>query len=91
MVVEALLVICLSYLGGELILIDIRKSFRSSACLVRIAGPCPAEPFQLVPASCGVRACESPPKRDLYATINADNARNSYRTDSEGARHNYCP
>jgi hypothetical protein len=31
------------YLGNELILIDIRKPFRSSACLVRLAGPCPAE------------------------------------------------
>jgi hypothetical protein len=35
MVVEALLVISLSYLGSELILIDIRKSFRSSTCLMR--------------------------------------------------------
>jgi hypothetical protein len=54
-----------------------RKSFRSSACLVRIAGPRPAEPFQLVPVSLqlvhtsyGVRACKSPPKRGLYATLN---------------------
>jgi hypothetical protein len=45
-----------------------KKSFQWSTCLVRIAGPCPAEPLQLVPASCGVRACESPPKRGLYAT-----------------------
>jgi hypothetical protein len=36
---------------------------------VRIAGRCPDEPFQLVPASCGVRTCESPPKRGLHATV----------------------
>ena len=73
-VVEALLVAI--YLGNELILIDIKKPFRSSACLVRLAGPCPAEPFQLVPAQLGLssaglyqlRACESPPKRGLFAT-----------------------
>src|ERR1700722_20824522 len=44
----------LFYLGSELILMDNRKSFRSSACLMRIAGPCPAEPFQLVPARLGL-------------------------------------
>src|SRR5947209_15288465 len=41
-----------------------------------IAGPCPAEPFQLVPTQLGLisagidqlRACESPPKRSLLAT-----------------------
>ena len=44
----------LFYLGDEQILIDIRKPCRSSACLVRIAGPCPAEPFQLVPAQLGL-------------------------------------
>src|SRR5947199_7296502 len=40
-----------------------------------IAGPCPAEPFQLVPTQLGLisagidqlRACESPPKRGLLA------------------------
>jgi hypothetical protein len=32
-----------------------------------IAGPCPAEPFQLVPTQ--LRACESPPKRGLLATF----------------------
>src|SRR5271155_2054350 len=78
----------LFYLGDEQILIHIRKPCRTSACLVRIAGPCPAVPFQLVPvqlclsswflsswvslqlahASCGVRTCESPPKRGLHAT-----------------------
>jgi hypothetical protein len=31
-----------------------KKSFRSSTCLVRITGPCPAEPFQLVPAQLGL-------------------------------------
>jgi hypothetical protein len=35
LVVEALLVIYLFYLGSELILIDIRKPCRSSTCLVR--------------------------------------------------------
>src|SRR5271170_1460893 len=35
LVVEALLIIYLFYLGSELILIDIRKPFRSSTCLVR--------------------------------------------------------
>jgi hypothetical protein len=35
MVVEALLIIYLFYVGNELILIDIRKPFRSSTCLVR--------------------------------------------------------
>src|SRR5271156_4992202 len=79
----------LFYLGDEQILIHIRKPCRTSACLVRIAGPCPAVPFQLVPvqlclsswflsswvsfqlahASCGVRTCESPPKRGLHATM----------------------
>jgi hypothetical protein len=54
MVVEALLNCYLFYLGNELILIHIRKLCRSSACLVRIAGPCPAEPFQLVPAQLGL-------------------------------------
>src|SRR5271155_3556691 len=44
----------LFYLGDEQILVDIRKSCRSSACLVRIAGPCPAEPVQLVPAQLGL-------------------------------------
>src|ERR1700722_11575979 len=44
----------LFYLGDELILIHIRNPFRSSAGLVRIAGPCPAEPFQLVPAHLGL-------------------------------------
>src|SRR5947209_15400723 len=42
-----------------------------------IAGPCPAEPFQLVPTQLGLisagidqlRACESQPKRGLLATI----------------------
>src|SRR5437588_11424146 len=41
-----------------------------------IAGPCLAEPFQLVPTQLGLisagidqlRACESPPKRGLLAT-----------------------
>src|SRR5437588_1731145 len=41
-----------------------------------IAGPCPAEPFQLVPTQLGpisaglylLRVCESPPKRGLLAT-----------------------
>src|SRR5271170_1332551 len=44
----------LFYLGNDQILIDIRKPCRTSACLVRIAGPCPAEPFQLVPARLGL-------------------------------------
>jgi len=35
--------------GDEQIHIHIGKPCRSSACLVRIAGPCPAVPFQLVP------------------------------------------
>jgi hypothetical protein len=35
MVVEALFIIYLFYLGSELILIGIRKPFRSSICLVR--------------------------------------------------------
>jgi hypothetical protein len=54
MVVEALLVAIYSTLGSELILIDIGKYCRSSTCLVRIAGPCPTEPFQLVPARPGL-------------------------------------
>jgi hypothetical protein len=41
-------------MGNELILTDIGKLCRSSACLVRITGPCPAEPFQLVPAQLGL-------------------------------------
>jgi hypothetical protein len=35
LVMEALLIIYLFYLGSELIPIDIRKPFRSSTCLVR--------------------------------------------------------
>src|ERR1700722_18039821 len=58
LVVEALLVIYLFYLGSKLILIDIRKPFWSSTCL-DIAWSLP---------SCGVRACESPPKHGLYST-----------------------
>jgi hypothetical protein len=56
LVVEALLVIYLFYLGSELILIDIRKPCRSSTCLVRYcrftssrafqAGPLPAEVYE---------------------------------------------
>ena len=34
MVVEALLIVYLFYLGSELILIDMRKPFESSTCLV---------------------------------------------------------
>src|SRR6201997_582722 len=41
-------------LGNEQILIHIRKPCRSSACLVRIADPCPAVPVQLVPAQLGL-------------------------------------
>src|ERR1700740_618901 len=41
-------------LGNEQILIHIRKPCRSSACLVRIAGPCPAVPVQLAPAQLGL-------------------------------------
>src|SRR5271170_3213580 len=74
LVVEALLIDYLFYLGDEQILIDVRKSCRTSACLVRIAGPCPAEPVQLVHTSCGVRACESQPKRGLLATPSAKRA-----------------
>src|SRR2546423_6471941 len=50
----------LFYLGSELILIDIRNPFLSSTCLVR---------YSWFLSSCGVRACESPPKRGLYATM----------------------
>src|SRR5271170_6271674 len=56
LVVEALLVIYLFYLGSKLILIDIRKPCRSSTCLVRYswslsscafpAGSCPAEVYE---------------------------------------------
>jgi hypothetical protein len=76
MVVEALLIAI--YLGNELILIDIRKPiFGRVPVSGNIAGPCPAEPFQLVPAQLGLssaglyqlKACESPPKRGLLATI----------------------
>jgi hypothetical protein len=58
LVVEALLIIYLFYLGSELILVDIRKPFRSSTCLMRYsrslsscaftAGSCAAESPQLV-------------------------------------------
>src|SRR5271163_4406088 len=44
----------LFYLGDEQILIHIRKPCRTSTCLVRIAGPCPAVPFQLVPVQLGL-------------------------------------
>src|SRR5271156_1323805 len=70
LVVEALLFCYLFYLRDEQILIHIGKSCRSSACLVRIAGPCPAVPFQLAPvqlwlsswflSSCGFPAGSCP-------------------------------
>ena len=40
--------------GDEQILIHIRKPCRSRTYLVRIAGPCPAVPVQLVPAQLGL-------------------------------------
>src|SRR5436305_14955983 len=45
LVVEALL-IALYSTGDEQILIHKRKPCRSRTCLVRIAGPCPAEVYQ---------------------------------------------
>jgi hypothetical protein len=39
--------------GDGQIHIHIGKSCRSRTCLVRIAGPCPAVPFQLVPVQLG--------------------------------------
>src|SRR5256885_3897265 len=53
LVVEALLVAIYST-GDEQILIHKRKPCRSRTCLVRIAGPCPAVPVQLVPAQLGL-------------------------------------
>src|SRR5947208_12550808 len=49
LIVEALLIAIYST-GDEQILIHKRKPCRSRTCLVRIAGPCPAVPVQLVPA-----------------------------------------
>src|SRR4051794_40972453 len=46
---------CLSILlGDEQIPIHKRKPCRSRTCLLRIAGPCPAVPAQLVPAQLGL-------------------------------------
>jgi hypothetical protein len=42
MVIEALLVIYLFYLGSELVLIDVGKPFRSSTCLVRYSWSLPS-------------------------------------------------
>src|SRR2546423_12246794 len=53
LVVEALLIATYST-GDEQILMHKRKPCRSRTCLVRIAGPCPAVPFQLVPAQLGL-------------------------------------
>ena len=53
LVVEALLIAIYST-GDEQILIHKRKLCRSRTCLVRIAGPCPAVPVQLVPAQLGL-------------------------------------
>src|SRR5437763_14817812 len=53
LVVEALLIAIYSA-GDEQILIHKRKPCRSKTCLVRIAGPCPAVPVQLVPAQLGL-------------------------------------
>src|SRR5277367_5147492 len=50
----------LFYLGDEQILIHIRKPCRTSACLVRIAGPCPAVPFQLVPVQLSLSSWPMP-------------------------------
>ena len=44
--VEALLIIYLFYVGSELILIDIRKRFRSSTCLVRYSWSIPAVVYE---------------------------------------------
>jgi len=63
---------CLFYLKDGQILIDIGNSCPSSACLVRIAGPCPTVPFQLVPAWLSIRVYEranSKPKRGLLAIV----------------------
>jgi len=49
MVLEALLIATYSTWGWTNTYTH-RKSCRSRTCLVRIAGPCPAVPFQLVPA-----------------------------------------
>jgi len=64
LVMEALLTIYLFYLGSELILIGIRKSLRSSTCLIRCswtlsscafpAGSCRAEVYEYT----SVRTCE---------------------------------
>src|SRR2546423_6440805 len=59
LVVEALLVAIYST-GDEQILIHIRKPCRSRTCLVRIAGPCPAVPVQLVPAQLGLSSWPIP-------------------------------
>src|SRR5438477_9603244 len=53
LVVEALLIAIYST-GDEQILIHKRKPCRSRTGLVRIAGPCPAVPVQLVPAQLGL-------------------------------------
>src|SRR2546423_13190997 len=53
LVVEALLIATYST-GDEQILMHKRKPCRSRTCLVRIAGPCPAVPVQLVPAQLGL-------------------------------------
>ena len=53
LIVEALLIAIYST-GDEQILIHKRKPCRSRTCLVRIAGPCPAVPVQLVPAQLGL-------------------------------------
>jgi hypothetical protein len=64
MVVEALLVIYLFCLDSKLILVDIGSPVRSSTCLVRYSWFLSSWSLP----GCGVRACESPPKRGLYAT-----------------------
>ena len=59
LVVEALLIAIYST-GDEQILIHKGKPCRSRTCLVRIAGPCPAVPVQLVPAQLGLSSWPIP-------------------------------
>jgi hypothetical protein len=81
-VVEALLIVYLFYMGSELILYRHKKALSverlSRACLVQIAGPCPAEPFQLVPAQLGLAPAGS---YQLWCTSH----RNAACTQQQGA------
>jgi hypothetical protein len=78
----------LFYLRDEQILIDIGKSCRSSACLVRIAGPCPAEVYECSSVRMYERtnlriATETRPARNISTFAKSQDLVTTHQTDPE--------